>query len=62
MQIQSDLATLGFYHGSIDGVYGPATTAAVKAFQKANGLPVDGIVGPDTLTSIEMQMKALNGG
>jgi peptidoglycan hydrolase-like protein with peptidoglycan-binding domain len=62
MQIQSDLATLGFYAGNIDGVYGPQTTAAVKAFQKANGLPVDGIVGPDTLTAIQMQMKALNGG
>jgi peptidoglycan hydrolase-like protein with peptidoglycan-binding domain len=62
MQIQSDLATLGFYSGHLDGVYGPETVAAVKAFQKANSLPVDGIVGPDTLTSIEMQMKALNGG
>jgi peptidoglycan hydrolase-like protein with peptidoglycan-binding domain len=62
MQIQSDLATLGYYKGDIDGFYGPQTTAAVKAFQKANGLPVDGIVGPDTLTAIQMQMKALNGG
>jgi peptidoglycan hydrolase-like protein with peptidoglycan-binding domain len=62
MQIQSDLATLGFYHGHLDGVYGPETVAAVKAFQKANSLPVDGIVGPDTLTSIEMQIKALHGG
>jgi peptidoglycan hydrolase-like protein with peptidoglycan-binding domain len=62
MHIQTDLATLGYYTGHIDGVYGPATVAAVKAFQKANSLPVDGIVGPDTLTSLEMQVKALNGG
>lgn len=31
-----------------DGLYGTATTNAVKAFQRARGLPVDGRVGPLT--------------
>ncbi|HEX5859781.1 MAG TPA: peptidoglycan-binding protein [Microbacterium sp.] len=31
-----------------DGIYGPATGAAVAAFQVSAGLPSDGIVGPDT--------------
>jgi peptidoglycan hydrolase-like protein with peptidoglycan-binding domain len=32
----------------VDGVYGPATTAAVTALQNAVGLPADGTVGPNT--------------
>ena len=32
----------------VDGIFGPATEKAVKQFQKDNGLPVDGIVGPYT--------------
>ncbi|UWE03483.1 peptidoglycan-binding protein [Laceyella sacchari] len=31
-----------------DGIYGPVTKRAVQAFQKARGLAVDGIVGPQT--------------
>ncbi|MBQ2708153.1 MAG: peptidoglycan-binding protein [Clostridia bacterium] len=33
---------------AVDGVYGPATERAVRAFQQAYGLPVDGIVGEET--------------
>lgn len=36
----------------VDGVYGPATEAAVKSFQEGAGLQVDGIVGPDTWTAL----------
>ena len=42
--------------GTIDGIFGSRTANAVRAFQSANGLAVDGIVGPNTwaaLTSIE---------
>ncbi|MDF2256370.1 peptidoglycan-binding domain-containing protein [Streptantibioticus ferralitis] len=32
----------------MDGIYGPNTKGAVLAFQRRNGLAVDGVVGPNT--------------
>ena len=32
----------------VDGIYGSTTEAAVRSFQRVNGLPVDGVVGPVT--------------
>ncbi|HLX26072.1 MAG TPA: peptidoglycan-binding protein [Candidatus Cybelea sp.] len=36
------------YTGAIDGIFGPATAAAVRALQTWAGVPVDGIVGDIT--------------
>src|ERR1700677_22760 len=46
--IQTALIQKGYLQGTVDGNFGPQTTAAVKAFQQANGLSPDGIVGPAT--------------
>lgn len=43
--LQDKLNTLGYNSGNVDGIFGVKTYAAVTAFQKANGLGVDGIVG-----------------
>lgn len=46
--IQTRLKAAGFDPGPIDGVMGPRTRAAIRAFQQAKGLTVDGVVGPQT--------------
>ena len=50
--LQSRLKTLGYYSGSADGIFGPGTTTAVKAFQRANGLEADGKAGGNTLLKL----------
>ena len=46
--LQARLFELGYYAGRIDGRFSGETTEAVKAFQRANGLGADGIVGAGT--------------
>jgi len=48
MEVQLALKKAGFDPGPIDGLFGPATEAAVVAFQTAKGLVVDGEIGPQT--------------
>jgi len=52
IKLQEKLKELGFDPGSIDGEFDPGTEAAVMAFQKSEGLLVDGIVGPRTLHAL----------
>ncbi len=59
-QLQTNLNKLGFNCGNADGIFGVKTEAAVKAFQKAYGLAVDGIAGPATLGKIEELLKKQN--
>ncbi len=54
--LQHDLGLLNYYENPVDGVYGPATTAAIKDFQRANGLTVNGIAGPSTMAKIKHQL------
>lgn len=50
--LQRRLKELGWYKGSVDGDFGQATLEAVKAFQKANRLMVDGKAGKKTLEKL----------
>ena len=51
-KVQKRLKALGYLSGSIDGDYGSGTKAAVKAFQKKNGLKVTGKVNKATLNKL----------
>jgi len=57
-QLQTDLTTLGFYSGPIDGNYGAETEAAVAAFQESVGLTPDGRYGPETHAAMEAALEA----
>ena len=51
VEMQDCLKQLG-YLDEITGVYDATTTAAVKTFQRKNGLSVDGVAGSDTLKTL----------
>lgn len=59
--LQQDLADAGYYTGGVDGVYGPATVAAVEALQGANDLPVTGTVDTATAEALQAELLALGG-
>jgi peptidoglycan hydrolase-like protein with peptidoglycan-binding domain len=52
-QLQHQLTALGLEPGLVDGRYGPLTTDAVRRFQRAHDLPVDGIADPVTLNALK---------
>jgi peptidoglycan hydrolase-like protein with peptidoglycan-binding domain len=59
--LQNKLKAAGFNPGTADGAFGPKTTAAVKAFQHAKGLPADGVVGPKTWSALNATGAASGG-
>lgn len=50
--IQTALKSLGYYSAELTGHFGSKTETAVKAFQKANNMTADGVVGPKTLEAL----------
>jgi murein DD-endopeptidase MepM/ murein hydrolase activator NlpD len=59
--LQVALRALHRYHGGIDGLAGPGTKRAVRAFQRRRHLPVDGVAGPLTLRALGRRGKPMLG-
>ncbi|MBV4437944.1 M14 family metallopeptidase [Clostridium tyrobutyricum] len=57
MRIQALLKKMGYDPGPVDGIFGIQTEIAVKNFQRANGLGVDGIIGAETYRVLESFMR-----
>ena len=52
MRVQVELMRLGYYKGKIDGKMGPGTKEALRAFQRAQGLAVTGVMDNPTLAKL----------
>lgn len=59
--VQQALAFLGYSPGNIDGVFGPMTNEAVRRFQADQRISVDGIVGPETIAALNVELQRYGG-
>ena len=57
IKVQKRLIQYDYLDGSADGRYGEATRDAVRLFQRRNGLPVDGKVGPKTAAALGVTLS-----
>ena len=57
-ELQTMLKALNYYYGDITGSFGSLTKRAVRKFQDANNLTVDGVAGPSTIN----KLRSLTGG
>jgi len=55
VQVQQALAQQGYYRGAVDGIVGPATSAAISAYQHDNGLRVTGSINGGLLQSLGLE-------
>jgi peptidoglycan hydrolase-like protein with peptidoglycan-binding domain len=59
--LQVALWGAGTYRGTIDGVHGPGTAAAVRRFQQRHGLAADGVAGISTRSALGRRGRPLSG-
>ncbi len=59
--MQDKLKRWGYFDGPVDGIYGSKTAAAVRDFQRKNGLTADGVAGSATLKALGMPVKSGSG-
>jgi hypothetical protein len=52
IEVQRRLARNGYYRGAIDGVIGQGTRSAIRSYERAHGLQVDGLIDPRLLATM----------
>ena len=57
---QSELARRGYYRGQINGVIDSDSRQAIRAFQKAQGLPVTGLIDPGVLRALNLPVSKIH--
>jgi hypothetical protein len=55
IQVQSRLARAAYYHGAIDGVMGPRTHYAIRAYERDHGLRMDGTISGQLLRNMGLR-------
>lgn len=60
-KIQTKLKSLGFFNGTVDGIYGVKTQSAVRQFQKSVGITADGVAGNKTLLYLGLGGSSVSG-
>jgi His-Xaa-Ser repeat protein HxsA len=55
VRVQERLARAGYYHGAIDGVIGPETRRAIRAYERAHNLRVDGAISDQLLGTMGLR-------
>ncbi len=61
VRLQAALIDLGYLEGKADGVFGAKTERAVRNFQSASKLHVDGVAGDKTRAALDRQTNTLSG-
>ena len=52
VEVQRRLARAGYYHGAIDGIMGPQTRRAIRAYERDHNMPAYGLIDRQLLTTM----------
>jgi hypothetical protein len=55
VRVQERLTRAGYYHGGIDGVVGPRTRYAIRAYERDHGLRADGVITNQLLATMGLR-------
>ena len=54
VEVQRRLARAGYYHGAIDGIMGPQTRRAIRAYERDHNMPAYGVIDKQHLTTMRL--------